>query len=242
MKHVVNIICILGIGVVAGLMIRQSRSATIPDDVIVFTNDSVEFTPSGDAIVDTRTPIENPEPTRPPEGEAWLSRFELTERNGETVSSDGLKGTPYIVSFFFTMCPSICVQQNQKLKELQDQFAGREVKFIAISVDPETDTPERLREYATRFGADSKQWLFLTGDLTYIRRIGAEIFQQPVDKQFHTERFALVDREGKIEGFYAWPERKQMARLVEKIESMTSAVNSMVKPEMSPAKPVKEGE
>jgi protein SCO1 len=229
MKHVVNILCILGIGVVAGLIIRQSRSTSIPDGETVFTNETVEMTPSGDAIVDTKTPIENPEPTRPPTDEAWLSRFELTERSGETVSSESLKGTPYIVSFFFTMCPSICIQQNQKLKELQNQFAGQDIKFIAISVDPETDTPERLREYATRFGADSKQWLFLTGDLTYIRRIGAEIFQQPVDKQFHTERFALVDREGKIEGFYSWPERKQMEKLVEQIEAMTQA------------KPVKEG-
>jgi protein SCO1 len=238
MKHFINILCILGIGVVAGLIIRQSRSTAIPDDVMVFTNDTVEFTASGDAIVDTKTPIENPEPTKPPEGEDWLSRFELTERNGQAVSSENLKGTPYIVSFFFTMCPSICVQQNQKLKELQDQFAGQAIKFIAISVDPETDTPERLREYATRFGADEKQWLFLTGDLTYIRRIGAEIFQQPVDKQFHTERFALVDREGKIEGFYAWPEKMQMQKLVEKIEAMTS----VAKPALNSAKPVKEGE
>ena len=72
---------------------------------------------------------------------------------------------------------------------------GEGVRFVAISVDPETDTPERLREYAARFGADENQWLFMTGDLTYIRRIGAEVYRQPVDKKFHTERFMLVDRQ-----------------------------------------------
>jgi protein SCO1/2 len=106
------------------------------------------------------------------------------------------------------------------LKELQDAFSGRGVKFVAISVDPETDTPEQLREYATRFDADEDQWLFMTGDLTYIRRIGAEIFQQPVNKKFHTERFVLVDPEGAIEGFYNWPEKVQFRKLKAKIEAM----------------------
>jgi len=112
------------------------------------------------------------------------------------------------------------VSQNQKLKELQDEFEGQGVRFVAISVDPENDTPEVLREYAARFGADPDQWLFLTGELNYIRRIGAEIFQQPVNKQFHTERFVLVDPDGKIEGFYNWPEKRQLEALKESIESM----------------------
>ena len=60
----------------------------------------------------------------------------------------------------------------------------------------------------------------MTGDLTYIRRIGAEIYQQAVNKQNHTERFVLVDPEGKIEGFYNWPEPVQMKKLREKIREM----------------------
>jgi protein SCO1/2 len=155
--------------------------------------------------------------SKPPEDEEWLSRFELTERSGELVSSEELKGAPYVVSFFFSTCPSICVQQNQKLAELQEEFEGQGVRFVAISVDPETDTPEVLQEYAARFNADKDQWLFLTGDLDYIRRVGTEIFRQPVNKQFHTERFVLVDPDGKVEGFYNWPEPKQLSMLKEKI-------------------------
>ncbi len=134
-----------------------------------------------------------------------------------------LHGQPYVVSFFFSTCPSICVKQNQKLKELQDEFEGQGVRFVAISVDPETDTPDVLREYAARFGADKDQWLFMTGDLTYIRRVGSEIFRQPVDKQFHTERFALVDPDGKIEGFYNWPEPKQFEKLKQRISKMIAS-------------------
>lgn len=221
MKTVLHIALILVCGVAigsAGRYVRQLNRAETgpgPDDV-VFGNEN--------AWEDNQTlrpeDVENATPSKPPKDEAWLSKFELTERSGETIRSEDLKGTPYVVSFFFSTCPSICVSQNQKLKELQDEFDGRGVKFVAISVDPETDTPEVLTEYAARFGADKDQWLFLTGDLTYIRRVGGEIFQQPVDKQFHTERFALVDATGKIEGFYNWPEPRQFAALKTTIGSM----------------------
>lgn len=215
MRTATHIAIILLVGVALGLAIRIVRPPRSPDgpspDDVVYTND-------GPAAASDQGL--NPDPTYPPEDEVWLSRFELIERSGKTVTSEDLLGQPYVVSFFFSTCPSICIQQNQKLKELQDQFEGEGVRFVAISVDPETDTPERLREYAARFGADEQQWLFMTGDLTYIRRIGAEIFRQPVDQKFHTERFVLVDPAGKIEGYYSWPEKAQFERLQEAIRRM----------------------
>ncbi|MGI9442166.1 MAG: SCO family protein, partial [Rubripirellula sp.] len=213
MRTAWNITLILLAGAGLGLIIRPYlRQAEVeqpgPGDV-VFRNDGSDIKDDPDALSN----IENPDPSHPPDDEEWLSRFELIERNGELVKSEQLLGQPYVVSFFFSTCPSICVQQNQKLKELQEAFKGEGVRFVAISVDPETDTPEVLTEYAARFGADAEQWLFMTGDLTYIRRIGGEIFRQPVNKQFHTERFVLVDPEGKIEGFYNWPDKPQFKKL-----------------------------
>ena len=219
MKTLTHIALILVVGVGLGLAIRSLRQSPVsagpgPEDV-VFTNDG--FDP--DLTIDAAD-VENSEPSHPPEDEQWLSRFELTERSGATVTSDQLLGQPYLVSFFFTTCPSICIQQNQKLQELQQEFEDQGVRFVAISCDPETDTPERLREYAARFGADEHQWLFMTGDLTYIRRVGAEVYQLPVDQKFHTERFVLVDAEGKIEGYYNWPEPRQFEKLKEKVSEM----------------------
>ncbi|MAI34793.1 MAG: SCO family protein [Rubripirellula sp.] len=226
MRTAWNITLILLAGVGLGLMIRPYLKQTDveqpgPGDV-VFRNDGSDIKDDPDALSN----IQNPDPSHPPEDEEWLSRFELIERNGQLVKSEQLLGQPYVVSFFFSTCPSICVQQNQKLKELQDAFQGEEVRFVAISVDPETDTPEVLTEYAARFGADAEQWLFMTGDLTYIRRIGGEIFKQPVNKQFHTERFVLVDPEGKIEGFYNWPDKPQFEKLQEKIREMINGGKS----------------
>ena len=226
MKILVHVSLILMIGVSLGLAMRfimNRSSGTLPNETeTVYTNDAAIDGLTEEEIAS----ITNTDVSRPPDSEDWLSRFELTERSGELISSEDLLGSPYIVSFFFSTCPSICVQQNQKIKELQEQFSGEGVRFVAISVDPEKDTPEQLTEYAARFNADPQQWLFLTGDLTYIRRVGAEVYKQPVNKQFHTERLVLVDPEGEIEGFYNWPEPAQFEKLKDKIRAYIDAAKS----------------
>ena len=226
MKILVHVSLILMIGVSLGFAMRfimNRSSGTLPNETeTVYTNDAAIDGLTEEEIAS----ITNTDISRPPDSEDWLSRFELTERSGELVSSEDLLGSPYIVSFFFSTCPSICVQQNQKIKELQEQFSGEGVRFVAISVDPEKDTPEQLTEYAARFNADPQQWLFLTGDLTYIRRVGAEVYKQPVNKQFHTERLLLVDPEGEIEGFYNWPEPAQFEKLKDKIRAYIDAAKS----------------
>ncbi len=209
MRTAIHIALILLVGIGLGLTVRSLRRDAKPvDPIAVFTND-------GPVDPDT---VSEDEPSMAPEG--WMTDFELTERQGNTVSSDDLIGQPYVVSFFYSTCPSICVQQNQMVQELQKEFQSDGVRFVSISVDPETDTPEAMREYAARFGADPEKWLFMTGDLTYIRRVGAEVFRLAVDQKFHTEKFVLVDAKGAIVGYYSWPEPKQFQKLKADIRNM----------------------
>lgn len=134
----------------------------------------------------------------------WINEFTLTERSGKPFQSQDLAGEVWVASFFFASCPSSCRAQNELISRLHAEFGPKGVTFVNISCDPETDTPERLREYARIFNADPEQWLFLTGDLTYIRRIGAEKFGVPVDKQAHVDRLLVVDRWGKVRGGFNW--------------------------------------
>ena len=154
------------------------------------------------------------------EAEEWLTRFVLTERSGETVRSEDLKGQPYVVGFFFSLCPSICVNQNAKVKELQEKFRGQPVRLLSISCDPDVDRPEVLREYAQRFDADPKQWLFLTGDLKYITRVAAEMYFLSVTLRSHAEKFVLVDGEGNNVGFYSWSDPLQFSELERDIQKL----------------------
>lgn len=154
------------------------------------------------------------------ESEEWLSRFELIERSGETVRSEDLKGQPYVVGFFFTLCPSICVNQNAKVQELQEKYRGQALRLLSISCDPEVDRPEVLTEYAKRFNADPKQWLFLTGEMDYIARVAAEMYFLSAARRFHAEKFVLVDAQGNNVGFYNWSDPLQFNQLQSDIDKL----------------------
>ncbi|BAU50055.1 membrane protein [Sulfurifustis variabilis] len=74
-------------------------------------------------------------------------------------------GTPVFLNFIFTSCATICPVMSATFGQVQEQLGpeGEQVRMISISIDPEHDTPERLRAYATRHRAGSR-WRFLTGE------------------------------------------------------------------------------
>lgn len=155
--------------------------------------------------------------------EQWAQRFELIERSGKKISSEDLDGQPYVAGFFFSLCPTICVKQNEKVQQLQTKFSKQPVRFVSISCDPEIDTPSKLTEYARKFNADKDQWLFLTGDMKHIQRVGGEMFNLAVSRRFHAEKFVLVDGNGDIVGFYAWADPTQWQMLQADIQALLDA-------------------
>lgn len=72
---------------------------------------------------------------------------------------------PVMVNFIFTTCTTICPVMTGVLSQVQKELGpeAANVRMISFSIDPEYDTPERLREYAERFKA-GPQWRFFTGD------------------------------------------------------------------------------
>lgn len=150
----------------------------------------------------------------------WMTGFTLTERSGKEVQWQDLAGNVRVASFFFSSCPANCLQQNLKIREIQQSFQGQDVRFLSITCDPDIDTPERLREYANKLEADQNQWLFLTGKLVYIRRVAGELFSVALDKQTHTERLIVCDKWGTIRGTFLWnklDEVTQLKLLVDKL-------------------------
>lgn len=168
------------------------------------------------ALATETRPAERTElPERQPKGAdaPWLSDFELTERSGKLISSETFRGQPYVVGFFFATCPSVCVRQNEKFQVLQEKFRGQPIRLVEISCDPEVDRPAVLAEYAERFKADPEQWLFFTGSMEYIQRVGSEMYSIGVSRRGHPEKFALVDATGKVYGLYTWSDAGQWQAL-----------------------------
>ena len=99
--------------------------------------------------------------------EKYFSDVELINQDGQKVRfySDVLKNKVVVINTFFTTCKSICPPMNRNFEKIQEALGdrlGKEAFLVSITVDPETDTPTRLKEYASRFHA-RPGWIFLTG-------------------------------------------------------------------------------
>ncbi len=152
-----------------------------------------------------------------PELSLAIDQFRLTERSGRQFHSRELKDRVWVASFFFASCPQSCTRQNQVMQQLAEEFGPEGMRFLSISCDPVNDTPETLREYARNFKADEDDWLFLTGELAYIRELGQKTFLMPVNERAHVDRFVLVDKWGNIRGYYNWHEAKELENLKKKM-------------------------
>lgn len=139
--------------------------------------------------------------------------FSFTDLNEKEVSHHTIEGHVYIADFFFTTCPTICPIMSSQLSRLQSKlqkegFMG-DVHFISHSVNPETDTPDVLRDYALRLDADTTTWHFVTGDKDLIydqARYGYFMTALESDTAaggfFHSDTFVLIDQERHIRGYY----------------------------------------
>ena len=97
----------------------------------------------------------------------YFSDVELINQDGQKMKfySDVLKNKVVIIDTFFTTCTSVCPPMNRNFERIQQALGdrlGKDAFLISISVDPETDTPTRLKEYSRRFHARDG-WIFLTG-------------------------------------------------------------------------------
>ena len=91
----------------------------------------------------------------------------VLDQNGNQLNfySDLIKGKTVAINFIFTTCTTICPPLTATFRRVQQEAAtrGLAVQLISISVDPTTDTPERLRDFAAKFKAEPG-WAFITGD------------------------------------------------------------------------------
>lgn len=140
-----------------------------------------------------------------------LPSFELTNEKKQPFGSEQLRGKIWVANFVFTSCPSVCPKLMERMQEVQHRSrnAGAGFQLVTITVDPENDTPEKLREYAYRFAASPYRWNFLTGDLKAIEKTVIDGFKLAMGKDadnlfeiFHSERLVLVDRKGRIRGYF----------------------------------------
>lgn len=160
-----------------------------------------------------------------------VPKWQFVNQDGQPFGTMDLYGTPWVANFIFTSCPRACPLLAQSTKQLQDRmqkWIPKEGKspasIVSITVDPLTDTPERLKIFGTTFGADSRIWQFVRGDYAEMETLVTDGFHQALFRKdrnqapenapdpalseptpfdtAHSVHFALVDATGRIRGFY----------------------------------------
>jgi len=129
--------------------------------------------------------------------------FALTSQDGAPVKLSDYRGKVVAVTFIFTLCADTCPVLTPMMSFVQDQLGndfGEKIRFVSITVDPERDTPEVLKDYAQAFDANLSGWAFLTGtpdairDLT--RRYGIFASKTASGSIDHTFLTSIIDQRG----------------------------------------------
>lgn len=152
----------------------------------------------------------------------------LLNQYGQTFSLDSLKGRISVVEFFFSSCISQCPKMNRGMKELSGKFAlDPGVQLLSFSVDPEHDTPRRLRSYSEQMGFVGPRWYFITGTKSWIYRLARQAFgivaldAPPASYDFiHSPQWTLVDALGRIRGYYSGVSKNDQDQIVLDIQKL----------------------
>jgi protein SCO1 len=138
--------------------------------------------------------------------------FTLTDQNGKPATLSESKGKVLLVSFVFTTCNGTCPATTHRMAAVQQELKRTglwntsNVQFLAITLDPERDTPEVLRKYMKLYDLDGAGWQFLSGPQeTLAKTIAAwgmwakAAANGQID---HPSRIFLVDRRQQIREIY----------------------------------------
>src|SRR5215510_16210466 len=134
---------------------------------------------------------------------AAAPEFILTSQDRAPVALSDFRGKVVAVTFIFTLCTDTCPVLTPMMSFVQDQLGndfGEKIRFVSITIDPERDTPEVLKDYAQAFGANLSGWAFLTGTPEAIRdvtrRYGVFAAKTANGSIDHTFLTSIIDQRG----------------------------------------------
>ncbi|WP_123039418.1 SCO family protein [Cohnella candidum] len=133
--------------------------------------------------------------------------FSYTDTDGQTVTLKNTNGNVRLLYFFYSYCPDVCPPTTFLMSQVQDELKktgdfGKDVEFLSVTIDPTRDTPERMKEFGGKLGADLSGWKFLRGDEKATAEL-AKKYQILVTKDEegnfgHMNLIVLLDKKGRI--------------------------------------------
>ncbi len=157
--------------------------------------------------------------------------FNLTNQDGNSVTSNTFSNKIYVTDFFFTTCPGICPKMTDNFVKIQEAFEHEDrVMLLSHSVTPTRDSVPQLKLYADDKGAISGKWHLVTGDQAEIYNLGRREYfveedlglERDEDEFLHTENFILIDQNKHIRGIYNGLNNASVEQLIEDIKLLVN--------------------
>ena len=152
-----------------------------------------------------------------------IPSFELIDNYGNLFTEENISGKIWVADLIFTTCAGPCPVMSTEMKSVHQTFLENDnIRMITITVNPDYDTPDILTEYGKRYDADFSKWHFLTGEYDNIQNLIANGFKMGDIEEivFHSTRFALIDPNMKIRGYYIGTESNDVKKLVRDIKQL----------------------
>ncbi len=138
-----------------------------------------------------------------PSNSVYHLQVSIEDQFGEVTGLDRYRGKPVLITMFYASCPHVCPMLISTIKLTESKLSAEEraeLRVLTISIDPERDTPEKLRETLERHSVDSSRWAMVRsqpGDLRTLAGVFGVRYKQLPDGEFnHSTRIVLIDSEG----------------------------------------------
>jgi protein SCO1 len=153
----------------------------------------------------------------------FLPDLALLDQEGRQVRfySDLIKGKNVLISFFYTTCSSTCLRQGKALSDLQKELGdrlGRDVFLISVTMDPRTDTPQRLKTWSEQYGR-RKGWTLVTGRTVEMEKLVGHLTGNPLGRlETHTPFIYLGnDKKNHWTATYGLSAPKELIKKIEEL-------------------------
>jgi protein SCO1/2 len=138
--------------------------------------------------------------------EEQLEFGEWNTEEGETIELKDLKGKTLVMVMIYTTCKAACPRLVADMRNIEEQIPDKFIKninFVMVSIDPETDTPKRLKAFAKENFMDDEQWTFLQGSVSDVREFANVLAVKykeisPLDFS-HSNIISIINPQGELE-------------------------------------------
>ena len=158
-----------------------------------------------------------------------VPEFSFINQDGNPFTEKDLNDKITILDFIFTSCAGPCPIMTHNMTGLYRSFSQvEEVQFVSITVDPDVDTQDILKQYAKINGVNDGRWQFITSNIEAIKDLKKNGFMLYAEElpRGHAIKFVLIDQNGQIRKYFDGTEDASMAVLMKDITNLVKEFKS----------------